>query len=172
MPEGLLKDIYHFRTMYHFFPVGSRDRETGINYFMHIWFLRSLLNSSEWHNDHASACSLVTNTNHLHTFKLLNSELHISNKPGNNLCKAEKQLQCSIGSDERADLRSWGVPSDHTMLAWWWMCPCIDSALENQYSSNWNSIGSYWSAALNQNEEALIHLSRTAPCPVMTHYQF
>lgn len=50
--------------------------------------------------------------------------------------------------------------------------PCIESASENQYFSNWNSIGLYWSVLLNQTEKALIGRCQTALRPVMTHYQF
>lgn len=65
---------------------------------------------------HACLHALLQTSDHLHTFKLLNSELCKSNKKGNNFCKAGKQLQCDE-NDVRADLRSWGVPLDHTMLA-------------------------------------------------------
>lgn len=50
--------------------------------------------------------------------------------------------------------------------------PCIESASENQYFSNWNSIGLYWSGLLNQKEKALIGRCQTALSPVMTQYQF
>lgn len=50
--------------------------------------------------------------------------------------------------------------------------PCIESASENQYFSNWNSIGLYWSVLLNQKEKALIGRCQTALSPVMTRYQF
>lgn len=48
----------------------------------------------------------------------------------------------------------------------------IEWTSENQYFSNWNSIGLYWSRLLNQKEKALIGRSQTALSPVMTRYQF
>lgn len=61
---------------------------------------------------------------------------------------------------------------DHTLCLPDDECPRIESASENQYFSNWNSIGLYWSVLLNQKEKALIGRCQTALSPVMTHYQF